>query len=73
MRALPCTQEVFDFVKKHERVYIIEANRDSQMRQILSATIPDQAPKLRSVAHSDGLSLTAKWVKENILAQEEKV
>jgi 2-oxoglutarate ferredoxin oxidoreductase subunit alpha len=73
IRALPCTPEVFDFINKHERTYIIEANRDGQMRQILSATIPDQAPRLRSAAHSDGLPLTARWVKESILAQEEKV
>ena len=73
MRALPCTKEVIDFVKIHERIYIVEANRDGQMRQILSATIPDQAPKLRSAAHSDGLPLTARWVKETILDQEEKI
>ena len=73
MRALPCTQEVFDFVKKHERIYIIEANRDGQMRQILSGIMPEQAPKLRSAAHSDGLPLTARWVKETILAQEKNV
>ena len=72
MRALPWTKEVLDFVKKHERVYIVEANRDGQMRQILSATMPDQAHKFRSAAHSDGLPLTARWVKETILSQEKK-
>lgn len=72
MRALPCTQEVYDFVKKYERIYIVEANRDGQMKQILSASMPDQAPKFRSAAHSDGLPLTAKWVKEAILSQEVK-
>ncbi len=71
MRALPSTKEVFDFINKHERVYIVEANRDGQMRQILSAIMPDQAPKLRSAAHSDGLPLTARWIKETIFAQEE--
>ena len=72
MRALPITAMVLDFINKHERVYIIEANRDGQMRQILSATMPDQAPRLRSAAHNDGLPLTARWVKETILVQEEK-
>jgi 2-oxoglutarate ferredoxin oxidoreductase subunit alpha len=70
MRALPCTREVSDFIMKHERIYVVEANRDGQMCQILSALMPDQAPKLRSTAHSDGLPLTANWVKETILAQE---
>jgi 2-oxoglutarate ferredoxin oxidoreductase subunit alpha len=72
MRALPCTKEVSDFIIRHERIYIVEANRDGQMCQILSAIMPDQAYKLRSVAHSDGLPLTARWVKETILAKEEK-
>ena len=70
MRALPCTKEVSDFIIKHERIYVVEANRDGQMCQILSTLMPDQASKLRSTAHSDGLPLTANWVKETILAQE---
>jgi 2-oxoglutarate ferredoxin oxidoreductase subunit alpha len=72
LRALPCTAEVHNFIKKYERIYIVEANRDGQLRQILSAELPDQAPKFFSACHSDGLPLTAKWVKETILAQEEK-
>ncbi len=70
LRALPCTAEVQDFTKKYEHIYIVEANRDGQLRQILSAVLPDQASKFRSACHSDGLPLTAKWVKETILAQE---
>lgn len=70
LRALPCTQEVYDFVAGHERIYVVEGNRDGQLRQILSMVMPDQAVKLRSAAHSDGLPLTAQWVKDAILAQE---
>jgi len=73
LRALPCTADVQDFVKKYEHIYFVEANRDGQLRQILSAVFPDQAPRFRSACHSDGLPLTAKWVKESILAQEEKL
>ncbi len=72
MRALPCTKDVYNFVKKYERIYFVEANRDGQMKQILSMAMPDQALKFRSAAHSDGLPLTAKWVKDAILAQEVK-
>ncbi|MEW6093537.1 MAG: 2-oxoacid:acceptor oxidoreductase subunit alpha [Chloroflexota bacterium] len=72
MRALPCTRDVYNFIKKYERIYFIEANRDGQMKQILSMAMPDQAHKFRSAAHSDGLPLTAKWVKDAILAQEVK-
>jgi len=73
LRALPCTSEVFSFIKKHERVYIVEANRDGQLRQILTMVVPhEQAGKFRSACHSDGLPLTAAWVKDTILAQEKK-
>ncbi len=70
LRALPLTSEVQTFIKKYERIYIVEANRDGQLRQIMSSVLPEQAPKFRSACHSDGLPLTAKWVKEAILAQE---
>jgi 2-oxoglutarate ferredoxin oxidoreductase subunit alpha len=73
LRALPCTKEAVDFIKKHERVYVVEANRDGQMRQILSTVVPaEQTAKLRSACHSDGLALTARWVKDAILDQEKK-
>jgi 2-oxoglutarate ferredoxin oxidoreductase subunit alpha len=70
LRSLPLTSEVQTFIKKYERIYIVEANRDGQLRQIMSSVLPEQAPKFRSACHSDGLPLTAKWVKEAILAQE---
>jgi 2-oxoglutarate ferredoxin oxidoreductase subunit alpha len=72
LRALPCTAEVLDFIDHYERIYIVEANRDGQLRQILSASLPNQAGKFISACHNDGLPLTAKWIKEAILAQEEK-
>lgn len=72
LRALPCTPEVEQFLQKYARIYIVEANRDGQLRQILSAALPAYAPKLRSACHTDGLPLTARWVKEAILAQEVK-
>jgi len=71
LRALPCTEELFSFIKEHERVYVVEANRDGQLRQILSTVVPpEQVGKFRSACHSDGLPLTAGWVKNAILAEE---
>ena len=72
LRALPCTAEVHKFIQSHERIYVVEANRDGQLRQILSAVMPDQGSKFRSAAHYDGLPLTAKWIEETILSQEEE-
>ncbi len=72
LRALPCTPEVRQFVESHERVYVVESNRDGQLHQILTVALPDQATRLRSACHTDGLPLTARWVKDAILAQEVK-
>lgn len=72
LRSLPPTREVGNFIKKHECLYIVEANRDGQLRQVLSAIMPDQAARFRSACHSDGLPLTANWVVKSILVQEEK-
>lgn len=72
LRALPCTAEVQNFIKKYDRIYIVEANRDGQLRQVLSAALPIMAPRFHSICHSDGLPLTAKWVFETIKSQEEK-
>src|SRR5271157_3413857 len=71
LRALPCTEELFSFIKEHERVYVVEANRDGQLRQILSTVVPpEQVGKFRSACQSDGLPLTAGWVKNAILTEE---
>jgi hypothetical protein len=40
------------------------------MMQILSTLMPEQANKFRKIAHSDGLPLTAEWIKQSILSQE---
>ncbi len=70
LRALPINQQVRDFVAAHERVYVIELNHDGQMCSILRAEMPDYAARIRSIAHLDGLPLTARWVQERLLQAE---
>lgn len=72
LRALPINQQVHDFVAAHERVYVIELNRDGQMHGILQTEIPAYAARLRSIAHLDGLPLTARWVQERLLQEESR-
>ncbi len=72
LRALPFTNDVFDFINLHDCTYIVEANRDGQLCQIMRATFPEQAAKLRSIAHTDGLPLTAQWIQDAIVLQEKK-
>jgi 2-oxoglutarate ferredoxin oxidoreductase subunit alpha len=70
LRALPLAQEVLDFIQNHEKVYVLENNRDGQMHGILSLEVPQKASDLISVAHIDGLPLSAEWIRESILEEE---
>ncbi len=71
LRALPFTAEVFAFVAKHDRVYVIDQNRDGQMHDLLRLEIPaGDVPKLRSIRHYDGFPLDAETVIEGIEAGE---
>jgi 2-oxoglutarate/2-oxoacid ferredoxin oxidoreductase subunit alpha len=72
VRALPFTAEVEEFIKNHEYVYVVELNRDGQLRQLLTLEYPEMALKLRKASHTDGLPLSANWVRDAILSQEEK-
>jgi 2-oxoglutarate ferredoxin oxidoreductase subunit alpha len=72
LRAMPFTSEVSEFIAAHERVYVVEMNRDGQLQQLLSIKHPEHATRLISVAFSDGLPPTAKWIWSAILKQEEK-
>jgi 2-oxoglutarate ferredoxin oxidoreductase subunit alpha len=72
IRAIPFTQEVEDFISSHERVYVIELNRDGQLRQILTINFPQYAGRLVKMTRSNGLPLSARWVKDEILAKEMK-
>lgn len=71
LRALPINASVREFVEQHDRVYVIELNRDGQMHSILSLEMPDIATKMISLAHLDGMPLTARWIVEAIAEKEQ--
>jgi len=73
LRAYPFTPDVHEFINTHDRVYVMEQNRDAQMLSLLKLDVAaDQIGKLRSVLHYDGLPLDARSVSEEIIAQEGK-
>ncbi len=72
LRAYPFADEVRDFIADHEKIYVVEMNRDGQMRQLLQLFVPDMADRLISVAKGDGLPLTARWIMNTILEMEEE-
>ncbi len=70
LRALPINDAVRDFIARYERVYVVELNRDGQLHKILQTEVPDMAARLVSLAHLDGMPMTARWVVEAIEAAE---
>jgi 2-oxoglutarate ferredoxin oxidoreductase subunit alpha len=71
LRAFPFSREVHEFIERHERVYVVEQNRDGQMRDLLKLDVnPVQVPKLRSVRHYNGLPIDARSVTDEIISQE---
>ena len=72
IRAFPFTQEVHDFVAAHERIYIVEQNRDAQLLSLLKLDLPaEDTVKLRSVRHFNGLPIDARSVTDALVLQEE--
>jgi len=70
IRAVPFTDEVYEFIRKYERIYVIEMNTNGQMHMLLSLDVPDQATKLISLTHNNGLPMSARWVTETVLELE---
>jgi 2-oxoglutarate/2-oxoacid ferredoxin oxidoreductase subunit alpha len=73
LRAYPFTREVHDFIENHERVYVVEQNRDAQMLSLLKLDVrPELVTRLRSVAHIHGLPLDARSVTDEVMTMEGK-
>jgi 2-oxoglutarate ferredoxin oxidoreductase subunit alpha len=70
LRALPFTPEVASFVAAHDRVYVVDQNRDGQMYDLLRLEVGGDGGKLRSIRHYDGFPLDAETVVEGIEAGE---
>ena len=70
LRSYPFRDEVESFIEIHDKVYVVEMNRDGQMHQLLSLAYPGMVDKLVSITKHDGLPLNARWTAEAIQAEE---
>ncbi|HEY7096157.1 MAG TPA: 2-oxoacid:acceptor oxidoreductase subunit alpha [Terriglobales bacterium] len=73
IRAYPFSSEVEEFISQHDRVYVVEQNRDAQMQSLLKLDIkPELVTRLRSIAHIHGLPLDARSVTDELITMEGK-
>jgi 2-oxoglutarate ferredoxin oxidoreductase subunit alpha len=70
IRALPFHDKIGEFINSHEKVYVIEQNRDAQMRSLLRMDFPENAMKLKSILHFDGTPITSDEIVEQFLSLE---
>ncbi|WP_198368546.1 2-oxoacid:acceptor oxidoreductase subunit alpha [Roseomonas rosulenta] len=62
IRAFPFHQDVADFVAAHERVFVVEQNRDAQLRTLLVNEEQIDPARLVPVLHFDGTPITARFI-----------
>jgi 2-oxoglutarate ferredoxin oxidoreductase subunit alpha len=69
VRAFPFNDDVSDFINKHEVVYVVEQNRDAQLRALLMLDIDADQNKLVSLLHYDGMPINAGFVVDAVLEE----
>jgi 2-oxoglutarate ferredoxin oxidoreductase subunit alpha len=66
IRAFPFQEEIFDFVQSHTKVFVVEQNRDAQLKTLLVNDAGINPASLISVLHYDGTPITARFITKEI-------
>ena len=69
LRAFPFPDSVRDFIDEHDRVFVVEQNRDAQMRSLLVNELGIAPSRLTPVLHYDGTPITARFITAAITQQ----
>jgi 2-oxoglutarate ferredoxin oxidoreductase subunit alpha len=69
VRAFPFSRDVKDFIDKHELVYVVEQNRDAQLRSLLILDVEADQTKLESLLHYNGVPINAGFVIDKVLEE----
>ena len=67
IRAFPLSKAIADFVDEHEIVFVVEQNRDGQMRSLMMIDLEIDPRRLESMRHYGGLSITARFIVAAVL------
>ena len=67
IKAFPFHQSVNDFVDQHDFIFVIEQNRDAQMKSLLKIECGAENDKLKSILSYNGVLITAQHIEKEIL------
>ncbi|MFM7395590.1 MAG: 2-oxoacid:acceptor oxidoreductase subunit alpha [Gammaproteobacteria bacterium] len=67
VRAFPFDEEVERFLADHEIIYVVEQNRDAQLKSLLTLETRVDKSKLRSLLHYSGLPVSSKFIVDGVL------
>jgi 2-oxoglutarate ferredoxin oxidoreductase subunit alpha len=70
LRALPFTDELHAFIAAHDRVYVVEQNRDGQMADMIRLEVGKAQEKVRKILHYTGLPCDARTITDAVLKME---
>jgi 2-oxoglutarate ferredoxin oxidoreductase subunit alpha len=73
VRGFPFSDEVFDFIAEHDHVFVVEQNRDGQLRSLIINEGGVDPAKLIAVLHYDGTPITARFITGEIAARMDAV
>jgi 2-oxoglutarate ferredoxin oxidoreductase subunit alpha len=66
IRAFPFSDDVFAFIRDHEQVFVVEQNRDGQLKSLLVNEGGVHPARLVSVLHYDGSPISARFIIKDI-------
>jgi 2-oxoglutarate/2-oxoacid ferredoxin oxidoreductase subunit alpha len=69
VRSFPFTEDVEKFLAAHELLFVVEQNRDAQLRALLTLETAVDKAKLRSLLHYSGLPISSSFIVEGVLAE----
>jgi 2-oxoglutarate ferredoxin oxidoreductase subunit alpha len=70
IRALPFNEELRQFVAAHDRIYVVEQNRDGQMADMIRLEVGDDQKKIRKILHYTGLPCDARTITDAVVEME---
>jgi 2-oxoglutarate ferredoxin oxidoreductase subunit alpha len=69
VRSFPFGQEVEEFLASHSLLFVVEQNRDAQLKSLLTLETAVEKAKLRSILHYSGLPISSSCIVEGVLAE----